>query len=299
MSSVEIVEVSPRDGLQNDPASLSVSQKVRLVAEVVASGARRVEVTSFVSPRAVPKMADAEQVVGALRSSGLAGVRLVGLVVNERGVARAASAKVDEVNVVVVATDTFSVKNQGAATADCVARLRDLVAAAHESSLGVSVTVGASFGCPFEGEVPMARLEHVLAGVAATRPEELCLADTIGVAVPKDVRSRLALAREVAGPGTRLRAHFHDTRNTAVANALAAVEEGVQALDASLGGLGGCPFAPKATGNLATEDLVYALGRSGVGTGMDLSRLIAASEWLAEVVGHPLGAKVSRAGAFP
>lgn len=299
MRSVELVEVAARDGLQNDPAELTTAAKVELVARVVAAGARRVEVTSFVSPRAVPKMADAEAVVAGVAGLGLSGVSLVGLVVNERGVARAGAAGVDEVNAVVVTTDTFNSANQGVPTSATLARLPDLVGAAHAAGMRASVTVAAAFGCPFEGEVPVGRLVEVVAAACDAGPDEVALADTIGVAVPADVAERFAAAREVTGSATPLRAHFHDTRNTGIANALAAVTAGVAALDASLGGLGGCPFAPAATGNVATEDLVYALTRSGVAHGLDLERLLAASRWLAGAVGHPLPAALPRARGFP
>ena len=299
MRSVELVEVAARDGLQNDPAELTTAAKVELVARVVAAGARRVEVTSFVSPRAVPKMADAEAVVAGVAGLGLSGVSLVGLVVNERGVARAGAAGVDEVNAVVVTTDTFNSANQGVPTSATLARLPDLVGAAHAAGMRASVTVAAAFGCPFEGEVPVGRLVEVVAAACDAGPDEVALADTIGVAVPADVAERFAAAREVTGSATPLRAHFHDTRNTGIANALAAVEAGVAALDASLGGLGGCPFAPAATGNVATEDLVYVLTRSGVAHGLDLERLLAASRWLAGAVGHDLPAALPRAGGFP
>lgn len=299
MRSVELVEVAAREGLQNDPAELTTAAKVELVARVVAAGARRVEVTSFVSPRAVPKMADAEAVVAGVAGLGLSGVSLVGLVVNERGVARAGAAGVDEVNAVVVTTDTFNSANQGVPTSATLARLPDLVGAAHAAGMRASVTVAAAFGCPFEGEVPVGRLVEVVAAACDAGPDEVALADTIGVAVPADVAERFAAAREVTGSATPLRAHFHDTRNTGIANALAAVEAGVAALDASLGGLGGCPFAPAATGNVATEDLVYALTRSGVAHGLDLERLLAASRWLAGAVGHALPAALPRARGFP
>jgi len=297
--SVELVEVAARDGLQNDPAELTTAAKVELVARVVAAGARRVEVSSFVSPRAVPKMADAEAVVAGVAGLGLAGVSLVGLVVNERGVTRAGAAGVDEVNAVVVTTDTFNRANQGVPTAETLARLPDLVGAAHAAGMRASVTVAAAFGCPFEGEVPVGRLVEVVAAVVDAGPDEVALADTIGVAVPADVAERFPAVREVTGTVTALRAHFHDTRNTGIANALAAVGAGVSALDASLGGLGGCPFAPAATGNVATEDLVYALNRSGIAHGLDLDGLIAASRWMAGTLGHPLPAALPRAGGFP
>ena len=300
MTQVEIVEVAARDGLQNDSAELPTGVKVELMARAAAAGIRRLEATSFVSPKAVPKMADAEAVMEQVRGRPeLAGVTCIGLVVNERGVTRAASAGVQEVNAVVVASDTFSQRNQGATTAETLARLPDLIGAARQAGLRASVVIAASFGCPFEGEVPTGRLEEVAGAVVAAGPDEVALADTIGVAVPRDVTERLGMLRRLAGPGVRLRAHFHNTRNTAVACALAAVDAGVAALDSSLGGLGGCPFAPKATGNVATEDLAYALGRSGVDTGLDLGKLIDASHWLAGAVEHALPASVSRAGVFP
>lgn len=302
---VELVEVSARDGLQNDAAELPTAAKVELIARLAAVGLRRLEATSFVSPRAVPKMADAEELVAALRArSDLDGVTLIGLVVNQRGVARAAAAGVQEVNAVVVTTDTFSEANQGAATAEYLEGLADLLAGARLAGLRTSVTVAAAFGCPFEGEVPLQRLAWVLEAVAAAGPDEIALADTIGVAVPAEVHARFALLDEVLA-GTALatrprrRAHFHDTRNTGVANALSAVGAGVEALDVSLGGIGGCPFAPAATGNLATEDLVYALERSGAVTGVSLPGLLEHASWLAAELGHPVASSLSRAGPWP
>jgi hydroxymethylglutaryl-CoA lyase len=300
-AAVEIVEVAPRDGLQNDPADLPTEAKAELVRRVVAAGARRVEVTSFVSPKVVPKMADAEALLGLLQEDppGPRGqVRLCGLVVNERGVARAAAAGVQEVNLVVVASDTFSRANQGAGTAETLARLPDLLGAARAAGLTTSVTIGASFGCPFEGEVPLGRLEEVAGAVAAAGPDELCLADTIGVAVPAQVTERVGAVSRLA-PGLALRCHFHDTRGTGTANAWAAYQAGVTSLDASLGGIGGCPFAPGATGNVATEDLAYLFARSGVATGLDLAALLAARTWLADALGHPTASALGRAGPFP
>jgi hydroxymethylglutaryl-CoA lyase len=295
---VELVEVAPRDGLQNDPADLPTEAKAELVRAVIAAGARRVEVTSFVSPRAVPKLADAERLVELLRRDAPEGVRLMGLVVNERGIARAAAAGVQEVNVVVVATDTFSRANQGADTAGTLARLPGLLEAARSAGLAASVTIGAAFGCPYEGEVPLGRLEEVAGQVAEAQPDELCLADTIGVAVPAQVTERVLAVRRLA-PGLAQRCHFHDTRGTGAANAWAAYQAGVGALDAALGGIGGCPFAPGATGNVASEDLVYLFERSGVETGLDLGRLLAARRWLEQVLGHPTASALGRAGPFP
>ena len=295
---LNIVEVSPRDGLQNDPADAPVQVKVELILRCIAAGARRIEVASFVSPKAVPKMADAEQVLEGLRAAGPLDASLIGLVVNERGVRRALAAGVDEVNAVVVVTDTFSRANQSTTTEQTLAALGDLIGASHSAGLPISVTLSAAFGCPFEGEVPLGRVVDVAAAVAALGPDEMALADTIGAAVPADVRERIPPVRDAIGD-VALRAHFHDTRNTGVANALAAYESGIGTLDASLGGAGGCPFAPGATGNVATEDLVYLFERSGITTRMSLDRLIDTSRWLSGELGHPLPAMLSRAGPFP
>ncbi|TDV57551.1 hydroxymethylglutaryl-CoA lyase [Actinophytocola oryzae] len=294
---VSIVEMSPRDGLQNEEKVLSTEAKVELVSRAVRAGVRRVEVTSFVNPRRVPQMADADELMTALPRFD--GVRYAGLVMNERGLDRALAAGVDEIDVVVVATDTFCTRNQGMTTAQACETAASLVAAARAAGVFTTVTIGASFGCPFEGEVPLGRLREVLRRVTDTGPDELALADTIGVAVPSGITERLALAREVAGPDLPLRLHLHDTRHTGVANAVAAVEAGVSTLDASIGGAGGCPFAPAATGNVATEDLVYLFGRMGVGTDLDLDETIAAAGWLEEQLETRLPSALLRAGGFP
>jgi hydroxymethylglutaryl-CoA lyase len=295
--SVEIVEVSPRDGLQNERTVLSTETKVELVERAVRAGARRVEVTSFVNPRRVPQLADATELMAALPRHDA--VRYAGLVMNGRGLDRALAAGVDEIDVVVVATDTFCGRNQGMTTEQACATAAELVRAGRAAGVFTTITVGASFGCPFEGEVPVSRLREVLARVVDAGPDELALADTIGVAVPADVTTRLALARDVAGPGLPLRLHLHDTRHTGVANALAAVAAGVAVLDASIGGAGGCPFAPAATGNVATEDLVYLFDRMGLPTGLDLAETIAAANWLEEELDTRLPSALMRAGGFP
>lgn len=294
---VDIVEVSPRDGLQNEATVLSTADKVELVERAVKAGARRVEVTSFVNPSRVPQMADADELMAALPRHD--GVSYAGLVMNGRGLDRALAAGVDEIDVVVVATDTFCRRNQGMTTAEACATAGELVGRAREAGVRSTVTVGASFGCPFEGEVALDRLREVLARVVAAGPDELALADTIGVAVPSDVTARLALAREVAGAELPLRLHLHDTRHTGVANAVAAVAAGVTTLDASIGGAGGCPFAPNATGNVATEDLVYLFDRMGADTGLDLATLVDASAWLEDRLGKRLPGALQRAGGFP
>jgi hydroxymethylglutaryl-CoA lyase len=294
---VELVEMSPRDGLQNEETVLSVEDKVELVERAVRAGARRIEVTSFVNPRRVPQMADADELMAALPRHD--GVSYAGLVMNERGLARALAGDVDEVDVVVVATDTFCQRNQGMTTAESVAIAVDLVAQAREAGKLATVTVGASFGCPFEGEVSLDRLRDVLRRVVDAGPDELALADTIGVGVPSEVTARLGVAREVAAEGTPLRLHLHDTRHTGVANAVAAVAAGVTTLDASIGGAGGCPFAPAATGNVATEDLVYLFDRSGIESGLDLATLTEAAGWLEKRLGKRLPGAILRAGGFP
>ena len=294
---VEILEVSPRDGLQNEATVLSTEDKVELVARAVAAGARRIEVTSFVNPARVPQMADADEVMAALPRSE--GVCYAGLVMNRRGLDRALAGGVDEIDVVVVATDTFCRRNQGTSTEEACVEAATLVAEARAAGVFATVTIGASFGCPFEGEVPAARLREVLSRVVDTGPDELALADTIGVAVPADVTERIGWAQEAAGPDLPLRLHLHDTRHTGVANAVAAVAAGVTTLDASIGGAGGCPFAPNATGNVATEDLVYLFDRTGIATGVDLAATMATASWLEERLGKTLPSALLRAGGFP
>jgi hydroxymethylglutaryl-CoA lyase len=243
-------------------------------------------------------MADGEEVVAGVRAEVTGPASWIGLVLNTRGFHRAAAAGVDEVNCVVGVSEEFARANQGMSTADTIAVVAEVVPLAVAAGITPTVTLSTSFGCPFSGEVPVDRLRRVAAEVAATGVVEVAIADTIGVAVPRDVEQRVAAVRVEIG-GARLRAHFHNTRNTGYANALAAAEAGVGVLDASLGGIGGCPFAPRATGNIATEDLVYALQRSGFETGVDLAAAIDASEWLSSVLGRDLPAALPRAGDFP
>jgi hydroxymethylglutaryl-CoA lyase len=292
---VEIVEMSPRDGLQNESTVLSTEDKLELVARAVQAGARRIEVTSFVNPRRVPQLADADDLVAALPRP--AGVRYAGLVMNRRGLDRALAGGLDEIDVVVVATDTFCTRNQGMTTAQACATAADLVREARSAGKFTTVTVGASFGCPFEGEVPLPRLREVLLRVLDAAPDELALADTIGVAVPTDVTARLTLARSLTPLPLRL--HLHDTRHTGVANAVAALQSGVTTLDASIGGAGGCPFAPAATGNVATEDLIYLFERMGHPTGLDLTQTTTAAAWLQDRLATTLPSALLRAGGFP
>jgi hydroxymethylglutaryl-CoA lyase len=296
MTKVEICEVSPRDGLQNEDVMLDTVDKVELIQRAIRAGARRIEVTSFVRPKRVPQMADAEAVMAALPRP--AGVSYAGLIMNRRGLDRALAARVDEVNIVIVATDTFCDRNQGMTTDQSISHAMELVAAARSAGLLSTITIGAAFGCPFEGEVSLSRLERVIRGAVDAGPDELALADTIGVAVPSDITERLALTAGLSGE-LPLRLHLHDTRHTGVANAVAAVAAGVSVLDASIGGTGGCPFAPNATGNVATEDLIYLFDRAGIETGFDLAETVSATAWLEEKLGKRLPGALLRAGEFP
>jgi hydroxymethylglutaryl-CoA lyase len=294
---VEIVEVGPRDGLQNEPVILSTEQKAELVRRSVAAGARRVELASFVNPRLVPQMADAEAVLAAV--ADVDGLISSGLVLNERGAVRALETAVHEINVVVVSTDGFSQRNSGMPTGDAVAMALRVAKLVSGEGRPVAVTLAAAFGCPFSGEVPVQRVADLAAACAVDGVTEIALADTIGVGVPKDVRERVAAVRAAVPPHVRLRAHFHNTRNSGYANALVAVDEGVDVLDASTGGIGGCPFAPNATGNIATEDLVYQLHRSGHETGLDLAALQENAVRVGEQLGKQVPGLLSRAGTFP
>lgn len=299
--SIAIVEVGPRDGLQNEPEPFSTADKLAFIARALDAGLRRIEVASFVHPKRVPQMADAEAVIAALPDRP--DTRYIGLVLNKRGYDRALATKergrgVDEVGCVAVATETFAQKNQGQSLEEGVAVAAGIVAAGARHGLPAQVTMSAAFGCPFEGEVPPVRVIDMAKRLADAGAGEIALADTIGCAVPAQVADLVGRVAE-AVPGVALRAHFHNTRNTGIANAWAAVEAGVTTLDASCGGLGGCPFAPRATGNIATEDLVYMLERSGVATGLRLDGLIETAQWLEARLGRPTPAMVSHAGGFP
>ncbi|HEY2193254.1 MAG TPA: hydroxymethylglutaryl-CoA lyase [Actinomycetospora sp.] len=293
---VGIVEVSPRDGLQNERAVLETDAKVELITRAIAAGARRIESASFVHPKLVPAMADAEAVMD--RVPRPEGVSHIGLVLNRRGYDRAVSAGVDEVNVVVPASDGFAKANQNSTTEALTATAEEVLAEAASTGLFATVTIATSFGCPFDGEVDPGRVVEVARRSAAAGAKEIAIADTIGVGVPTQVRTLLDGVREVA-PDVITRAHFHNTRNTGFANAVAAYEWGVDWLDSSNGGIGGCPFAPAATGNIATEDLVYLLERMGVPTGLDLDALLPIAGFLSDQLGYRVPALLPRAGAFP
>lgn len=291
----DIIEVGPRDGLQNESTLLSAATKVDFIERLIAAGARRIEAVSFVHPRRVPQMADAEEVMRSVPRGG--DVSYSGLVLNRRGFERAVEARVDEVNVVVVATDTFSKRNQGTTTEEGVRLWSGIASLAHEAGIRATVTIAAAFGCPFEGVVTADHVQELVRRVAESGPAEIALADTIGVGVPTQVAELARRAREVTDAS--LRFHFHNTRNTGYANATAALNSGVYTLDSSCGGIGGCPFAPAATGNIATEDLAYLLTGMGVGTGLDPEAAARTGTWIGGQLGKDVPALLGRAGNFP
>jgi isopropylmalate/homocitrate/citramalate synthase len=291
---VTLYDVGPRDGLQNEPETLIPDVRAELVRRLATTGVPAIELASFVDPRRVPQMGGAEEVVAA--AGALEGVVRAGLALNERGYERLLTAGLDEVRFAFGVTETFNQRNQGASVAESLAAAIGIVQRARADGLGSTVTLSVAFGCPFEGEVAPARVLDLVKRVLEAGPDTLVLADTIGAAAPGQVG---ALVGEAAGLSARIGGHFHNTRNTGYANALAAVRAGATVLDASVGGLGGCPFAPNATGNVATEDLVYLLSREGIGTGVDLTALCEVSRWLEGVLGRRLEGLLYRAGAFP
>lgn len=294
---IEIVEVGPRDGLQSESQVLPTATKVEFIRRLVAAGLRRVEVASFVNPKRVPQMADAEAVLAAL--APLAGdARFIGLVLNRRGFERAQAARCGEVGMAIAVSESFSQRNQGSSVDEGVDAWLDIARAARAAGIRAQITISTAFGCPFEGEVPIDRVVRLAERVAAGQPDEIAVADTIGVAVPTQVSALIAALR-LSLPQVRLRAHFHNTRNTGLANAYAAVQSGVAVLDASCGGIGGCPFAPAATGNIPTEDLIYMLHRMGVNTGVDLPALLDTSRWLQQALDHAVPGMLVKAGLFP
>ena len=290
---LEIVDVGPRDGLQNEEETLPPEVRARLCEKLAAAGVPRVEAASFVNPKRVPQMAGAEEVMAAIERSP--GTNYAGLVLNERGYERAIEAGVDEVRYAFPVTDTFAERNQNTTVADATHLAARLVERARLDGVRVSITLSTAFGDPFEGRVEPGHVLEIAASVAASGPDEIVLADTIGVGVPSQVRE---LVEGVATHGITVGCHFHDTRNTGIANAAAAVESGATVLDASVGGTGGCPFAPRATGNIATEDLVYLLHNMGYETGIDLDALIDVASWLERQLDKELPGQLYKAGNF-
>jgi hydroxymethylglutaryl-CoA lyase len=295
---IDMVEVSARDGLQNEPGFFPTADKIELIGRAIAAGSRRIEVASFVHPGRVPQMADAEAVCAALPRRDPTDVAYIGLVLNKRGALRALETQVHELGAVVSASDGFGVRNQGRTSDETVDDAIEIIRLAKEHGRTAQATISVAFGCPFDGEIYPARVADIARRLAAAGPREIALGDTIGVAVPAQVREVVRQVKAAAAD-TPIRLHFHDTRNTAVANAWAGFEAGAATLDASIGGIGGCPFAPNATGNVATEDVQYMLQRSGVETGLDLDALIETARWLSQKMGKPLPGLVSRAGGFP
>lgn len=295
--SIEMVEVAPRDGLQNEKTMISTADKIALVERAIAAGARRIEVTSFVNPKAVPQMADAEAVCAGLPHRD--DVTYIGLVMNARGAARAIeTGRIDQLGAVSVATDTFAKANQGQTSEGSVAAASEIIAMARQAGKTGQVTIAAAFGCPFEGEVSEDRVVAMAVALALANPVEIGLADTIGVANPAHVATLVARVR-AAVPAIPVRVHFHNTRGTGLANVWAAIGAGAVTVDAAIGGLGGCPFAPGAAGNVSTEDVVYMLERAGVGTGLDLAALVEANHWLGSVMDRTLPGMVAKAPPFP
>ncbi|MDX1515729.1 MAG: hydroxymethylglutaryl-CoA lyase [Woeseiaceae bacterium] len=293
---ITIVEVGPRDGLQSEPEILSTDAKRRFVELAIDAGLTRLEVASFVHPKRVPQMADAEALIATLPRRD--GVSYIGLIMNQRGLERALTTTIDEIGMVVVASDTYNRKNQGVSSSESVSVWQSVSKMARAEGRRANVMISSAFGCPYEGEVPVERVLELAERVLEAEPAELGIADSIGVAVPSQVTDMLGRLAELCD-ALPLRCHFHNTRNTGLANAQAALDAGVTYLDASIGGIGGCPFAPAATGNIPTDDLLYLLERSGVDTGVSLDRVIAASRWLEQELGRGVPALLPKAGGFP
>ena len=296
-NSLNIVEVGPRDGLQSEPEILPTASKQRFIELAIEAGLGRMEVASFVHPKRVPQMADAEDLLAALPD--VDGVSYIGLLMNERGLDRALATKVHEIGMVVVASDTYNERNQGVPTQGSIDAWLAIARRAKDHGRIANVMISSAFGCPFEGEVPVARVVEIAQKVMAAGPAELGIADSIGVAVPAQITQLIAALRHALGDEIPLRFHLHNTRNTGLANAQAAIDAGAASLDASIGGIGGCPFAPAATGNIPTDDLLYMLSRSGIETGVSLEKIIDASRWLEAELGRVVPAMLPKAGMFP
>ncbi len=293
---VSIIEVGPRDGLQSEPEVLSTEAKLTFINKAIDAGIRRMEVTSFVHPKRVPQMADAEDVVRGLPKRD--DFTAIGLVLNKRGFERARDVHIDEIGMAVIASETYNQRNNGTSTQGSIDAWLEMAAEARKEGMRANVMVSSAFGCPFEGEVKLQHVLDIVKKILEGEPVELGFADSIGVGVPPQVTEMIGAVREIA-PDMPLRFHFHNTRNTGIANAMAAVQAGVDSLDASIAGIGGCPFAPAATGNIPTDDLLYMLDRSGVETGVALDKIIEISHWLEEQLGRPTPAMLPKAGIFP
>jgi isopropylmalate/homocitrate/citramalate synthase len=290
---ITICDVGPRDGLQNDPKTLEPEVRSDLVNRLGAVGLRRIEAVSFVNPARVPQMAGAEEVVEGI--DRVDGVVYAGLALNDRGYDRLRETGLDEVHFAFAASETFNEKNQGTTVESSLQSAERIVGRAHEDGIRATVTIGTSFGCPFDGAIDPARVLEIAGRLAAADADEIVFADTVGVGVPRQVRQ---LVTEGLKLGKPIGVHLHNTRSTGFANAYEAIASGASVLDSSVGGIGGCPFAPRATGNISTEDLVYLLHGEGIETGIDLDALIGVAEWLEGVLGRTLEGQVYRAGTF-
>ncbi|HEX9045300.1 MAG TPA: hydroxymethylglutaryl-CoA lyase [Candidatus Limnocylindrales bacterium] len=295
-SAVRIVEVGPRDGLQNEPTLVATDDKLRFIALLTEAGLREIEATSFVSPRAIPQLADADALMARLERRP--GVRYPVLVPNERGLDRAAAAGVDAVAVFTAATDAFTQRNIGMTVAQSIEAARPVLDRAGRAGWWRRGYVSTAFGCPFTGAVDPRTPVEVALHLLDLGVDEVCFGDTIGVAVPTGVGALLAAAAAAGIGPARIALHFHDTRGTALANVVAALERGVRSFDSSTGGTGGCPYAPGAAGNLATEDLVYLLDGIGLDHGVDLAGVLEAARFISSILGRPVGSKVGQAGGW-
>tara|TARA_B100001079_G_scaffold270425_1_gene284754 strand:+ start:969 stop:1883 length:915 start_codon:yes stop_codon:yes gene_type:complete len=296
VSKVSILEVGPRDGLQSEPEILPTEIKKEFITRTINAGIKNIEVTSFVHPKKVPQMADAEKLVESLPDRD--DVTYIGLIMNQRGFERARDCGIDEVGMVIVSTDTYNMKNQNVVTQQSIDNWLDIASSAKSAGIRTSVVIACSFGCPYEGEVDPEHVASIAEQILKGEPDVIGLADSVGVAVPNQVKTTFALIKDLA-PTIPLRTHLHNTRNTGLANAAAAVEAGVTIIDASTGGIGGCPFAPKATGNIPTDDLLYMLDRSGIETGVNLKEIVKTTDWLENQLGRSVPAMVPKAGIFP
>ena len=296
MPKISILEVGPRDGLQSEPEILPTEVKKEFITRTIDAGIKQIEVTSFVHPKKVPQMADAEKLVESLPEND--DVTYIGLIMNQRGFERARDCGIDEVGMVIVSTDTYNMKNQNVVTQESIDNWLSIAAEAKSAGIRTSVVIACSFGCPYEGEIDPEHIASIAEQILEGKPDVLGLADSVGVAVPSQIKETFSLIKEL-DPSIPLRTHLHNTRNTGLANAAAAVEAGVSIIDASTGGIGGCPFAPRATGNIPTDDLLYMLDRSGIETGVDLRQVVKTTDWLEEQLGRAVPAMVPKAGIFP
>ena len=296
MNKVSILEVGPRDGLQSEPEIMPTEIKKEFIVRTVDAGIKKIEVTSFVHPKKVPQMADAEKLVESLPDYD--DVSYIGLIMNQKGFERAKNCGIQEVGMVIVSTDTYNMRNQGVTTQQSIDNWLEIASEAQSAGIKTNVVIACAFGCPYEGEVDPEKIVEIAEKALQGSPDILGLADSVGVAVPNQVKNVFSLIKEL-NPDIPLRTHLHNTRNTGLANAAAAIDSGVSIIDASTGGIGGCPFAPKATGNIPTDDLLYMLDRSNIETGVNLNDVVQTSQWLEEILDRNVPAMVPKAGIFP